>query len=223
MKRKAVCLFTAFTVALGVAIPLHAQTPPNVGNQFSTEFVGNANQDAMQAVFEGTVPDGRNPGFQKGRLVFDYTNQRIRVDFLALDGTPQKTVFDFYGRQLQYISDPVNNTCQSVPLTPVAPWPHLFGWLGNATLLPPRHKENFLFLNGGAVGGPVTLDTWEYRAPHGSALSLNGLAVADDSSRTPIFTYWRFDHPDRLIEVDFNHFVNSVNSADYVLPAACVI
>jgi hypothetical protein len=221
MKRKAVCLFTAFTVALGIAIPLHAQTPPNEPNQFSTEFVGNANQDALLAVFEGTVPDGRNPGFQKGRLVYDYTNQRMRVDFLALDGTPQQTVVDFFAKQFRFIIDNRNNTCQSVSLTPGFSWPQLFGWLGNAKLSP--HKDDSLLLYGGGIGGPVSINRWVYRPPHGSGISEMGITVADNASRTPISTYWRFDQPDRLIEVDFNHFVNSVDTFDFVLPAYCAI
>ena len=223
MRRKSVCLLAAFIVALGMAIPLHAQTPPSVPNQFSTEFVGNANQDALLAVFEGTVPADRNPGFQKGKLSYDYTNQRMRLDFLALDGTPQQTVIDLFSKQSRFIIDNVNNTCQTVAITPGFSWPQLFGWLANSKLLPPRHSGNFLLLNGGAAGGPVALDTWEYRAPHGSEPVLSGLTVADNSSRTPIFVYLWFDHPDRLIEVDFNHFVTSVDSAGFTPPASCVI
>ena len=118
MKRKALCLSAVFTVALGTAIPLHTQTPPNEPSDFSTEFTGSADQNALLAVFEGTVPDGRNPGFQRGKLYADHTKLRMRIDFLALDGTPQQTVFDFFDKNRRFIFNAENQTCQANSLTP---------------------------------------------------------------------------------------------------------
>ncbi|HKF50017.1 MAG TPA: hypothetical protein VKB38_21820 [Terracidiphilus sp.] len=210
----------AFALVLCLAIPLHAQTPPAESENFSTQFVGNADQNSLLALFEGTVPGSPQPALENGILYRDFDDKMMRVDFLELDGSLQQTVllrFDQNPPKAYDISS-AGKTCQASSLTP-GTFQSFYGWLKDAKLSP--HKAKALILYGGGIAGPVKLDDWEYRYPHGSGISETGLTV-DASSNTPIFIDWRLDHPDHRIEVDFDSYTpgKPVKSV-FDIPAIC--
>lgn len=210
----------AFALVLSLAIPLQGQTPPNESSNFSTQFVGNADQASLLALFEGSAPETWHSGLEKGDLYMDFDDKMMRVDFLELDGTLRQTVVVRFDQNppKQYNIGSGGKTCQPSSLAP-GTFMSLYAWLKDAKLSP--HKTRALILYGGGIG-PVTLDTWEYRPPHGSGVSEMTLAVANDTSNTPIFIDWRLDHPDHRVEVDFDNYApGKPDKSVFDIPAIC--
>jgi len=210
----------ALAVVIGLPLATHAQsaTPPNVPSDFSTVFVVNANQSTALSLLLGNAPgrahsDRAHPGQEKGNLYEEFTNNRMRIDFLAPDGSPAQTYWFFYDKRRYFTLDYETRAC-TVTTGFDATMPPFFGWVADAVQTPETSQTLLL-----GDQSPVTITHWKYTPPEDSGIRWLDLGVA---TSTPVSLQLQPLHGPPL-RVGFEIFNSGAPDASvFDLPEVCV-
>ncbi len=232
--RKHLAFLLVLTLTLACADVILAQTPttpPPQPSDFSGYFHAYAAPSTVvQLVLQSLENPPRvqvqwRPGREKGDLFLDYTNKRIRFDFAALDGTPQRTQWFFFDKYREYTLDRRTGSCQMSTLEPNFILNPFWAWLPNATLA--KAGETLVFPSSGPGSGShpglVNTQTWQYIFPDGSAARSEELTNVNAPSKTPVSLYWKGVGGRGPVLLTFEVFEPGQPDASvYSLPAACV-
>jgi hypothetical protein len=221
------------TLTLACADVIQAQTPttpPNEPRDFSAYFHASAAPSTIvQLVLQSVENPAQGqvqwrPGLEKGDLFMDFTNMRFRVDFAALDGTPQQTEWFFFDKYKEYTMDRGTGSCQMSLLEPNFITTQFWTWLQNATLT--KTGQRLVFPSSGAGSGSqpglVNTLTWEYIFPDGSPAYSEELTTLNNSEKTPVSLYWKGVGGKGPALLTFDIFTSGQPDASvFSLPAAC--